>query len=192
MGAVRVGWEGSWGQCGWDGRGHGGSTTCTSAGGLDEVPVPCAACAGSRSEMLLYCVRCERHLCRACAGGAQRTVCALVECDPCLSVQAGQHDIIHNAVQGLRRLQLQQQTSEVLRYVRRDSTMEVHRRAMAYLQQYADYFGSLTVPCSALQLSHIATFLLTSRAPWRLLGWQGYNGGSAGGMGGVMGAVRVG
>ena len=56
-------------------------------------------------------------------------MCALVRCDSCQAVHAGEHDLISSLTQRMGRLELQQQTSLVLRWARRESTMAVHLRA---------------------------------------------------------------
>eukprot|EP00976_Prorocentrum_cordatum_P059317 1175440-Prorocentrum_minimum.AAC.1 len=57
------------------------------------------------------------------------------------------------------RLELQQQTSQVLRWARRESTMAVHRRAYRALQEYTTIYGALALPASELQLAHFLVWL---------------------------------
>ena len=64
-------------------------------------------------------------------------MCALVRCDTCQAVLAGEHDLISSITQRMGRLELQQQTSLVLRWARREFTMAVYRRAHRALQEYA-------------------------------------------------------
>ena len=130
-----------------------------------EQAVQCASCGGTRLPTPLYCVPCNRHLCGECAGGPHRTVCALVRCDACQAILAGEHDLINSITQRLGRLELQQQTSMVLRWARRESTMAVHRRAHRALQEYATIYGALALPASELQLAHFLVWMLCLRDP---------------------------
>ena len=108
---------------------------------------------------------CARHLCTDCAGGPQRSVCALVKCDTCLAKTAGEDDLIHSVSQHMSRLDLQRQTSEVMSYHRRTGTLAVHRRAHQTLAQYGQVYGALTLPTSVLQLAHWVTWMLRLRDP---------------------------
>ena len=67
-------------------------------------------------------------------------MCALVRCDSCQAVLAGQDDLLSSITQRMSRLELQQQASLILRWARRESTMAVHRRAHRALQEYATIY----------------------------------------------------
>ena len=108
---------------------------------------------------------CHRSLCASCAGGPRRTVCALIRCDDCQAAEAGQYDLLHTVTQRLGRVHLQQQTSEVLLHARRESTVGVHRRALAALTQYGIVYHAITLPTSALQVGHWVTWMLLIRDP---------------------------
>ena len=92
-------------------------------------------------------------------------MCALVRCDSCQAVLAGQDDLLSSITQRMGRLELQQQASLILRWARRESTMAVHRRAHRALQEYATIHGALALPASELQLAHFLVWMLCLRDP---------------------------
>lgn len=82
-----------------------------------------------------------------------------------MASRAGEHDLIHDVNQRMSRLELQRQTSEVLRHARRDTTLAVHRRAISYLVEYAGVHQAMTLPATSAQLAHFLVYLLCVRQP---------------------------